>query len=101
MRQAQTLNETQLRRVLHYCRSRRHPIRDQTIIMVSFYAGLRAKEIAALKVGDVFDDECSVRGQFILGAEQSKGGKTRTVYLNQRLRRSVTEYGDTNPVERS
>ena len=24
MRQAQTLNEAQLRRVLHYCRSRRH-----------------------------------------------------------------------------
>ena len=48
MRQAQTLNEAQFRRVLHYCRSRRHPVRDTTIFMVSFYAGLRAKEIAHL-----------------------------------------------------
>ncbi|MDQ2091164.1 tyrosine-type recombinase/integrase [Marimonas arenosa] len=95
MRQAQTLNEAQLRRVLHYCRSRRHPIRDQTIILVSFYAGLRAKEIAALTVSDVFDDEGAVREQFILRAAQSKGGKTRTVYLSQRLRRSLNEYGDT------
>ena len=42
MRQAQTLNEAQFRRVLHYCRSRRHSLRDTTIFMISFYAGLRA-----------------------------------------------------------
>ena len=35
MRQAQTLNEAQLRRVLHYCCSRRHPVRDTTIMMIS------------------------------------------------------------------
>ena len=92
MRQAQTLNEAQLRRVIQYCRSRRHPTRDQTIILFSFYAGLRAKEIAALKRGDVFDDEGNARTQFTLSAEQSKGGKTRTVYLNQRLRRALMDY---------
>jgi integrase/recombinase XerD len=95
MRQAQTLNEAQLRRVLHYCRSRRHPTRDQTILMMSFYAGLRAKEIGALTVSDVFDEEGTVRTQFILSPEQSKGGKTRTVYLSQRLRKALAEYGDT------
>ena len=93
MRQAQTLNEAQLRRVIQYCRSRRHPTRDETIIMISFYAGLRAKEIAALTVGNVFDAAGAVREQFILSAEQSKGGKTRTVYLSQRLRRALAEYG--------
>jgi integrase/recombinase XerD len=93
MRQAQTLNEAQLRRVLHYCRSRRHPARDETIVLFSFYAGLRAKEIAALKMGDVYDDTGAVRGQFILAAEQSKAGKTRTVYVNQRLRRALADYG--------
>ena len=56
MRQAQTLNEAQLRRVIQYCRSRRHPTRDETIILTSFYAGLRAQEIAALKIGSVFDE---------------------------------------------
>ena len=95
MRQAQTLNEAQLRRVLHYTGSRRHPLRDRTIIMVSFYAGLRAKEIAALTVGNVFDEQGAVREQFILSAAQSKGGQTRTVYLNQRLRRALADYADT------
>ena len=65
MRQAQTLNEAQLRRVIQYCRSRRHPVRDETIILTSFYAGLRAKEIAALTVGNVFDEAGNVREQFI------------------------------------
>ena len=98
MRQAQTLNDAQLRRVLQYCRSRRHPTRDETIILVSFYAGLRAKEIAALTVGNVFDEAGDVREQFILSAAQSKGGKTRTVYLNQRLRKALLEYSAFIPI---
>ena len=92
MRQAQTLNEAQLRRAIQYCRSRRHPTRDETIILTSFCAGLRAKEIAALTVGNVFDEDGNVRSQFILSAAQSKGGQTRTVYLNQRFRKALLEY---------
>ena len=67
-------------------------MRDETIILTSFYAGLRAKEIAALTVGNVFDEEGNVRSQFILSAAQSKGGQTRTVYLNQRFRKALLEY---------
>jgi integrase/recombinase XerD len=93
MKQAQTLNDAQLRRVIQYCRSRRHPVRDETIVLFSFYAGLRAKEIAALCISNVFDEQGRVREQFILAAVQSKGGRTRTVYLNQRLRRALGDYG--------
>ncbi len=93
MRQAQTLSETQLRRVMQYCQSRRHALRDKTIFLVSFNAGLRAKEIALLTVGDVFDDAGNVRPQFVLQRNQTKGGKARTVYVNQRLQRALAEYG--------
>ena len=48
-------------------------VRDETIILTSFYAGLRAKEIAALIIGNVFDEAGNVRTQFILSAAQSKG----------------------------
>ena len=92
MRQAQTLTDAQLRRVLHYCRSRRHPLRDQTIILTSFYAGLRAIEIAALKYADVYDEQDAVRDQFTLRATQSKGGRTRTVYIGSKLKRALKEY---------
>ena len=92
MRQAQTLTDAQLRRVLHYCRSRRHPLRDETIILTSFYAGLRAIEIAALRYADVYDEQGSVRDQFTLRATQSKGGRTRTVYIGSKLKRALKEY---------
>lgn len=98
MRQAQTLNEAQLRRVLQYCRSRRHPVRDETIVLVSFMAGLRAKEIAALKIADVYEEGGAVREQFVLAAEQSKGGKTRTVFLNARIRRALADYAAAIPL---
>lgn len=98
MRHAQTLNEAQLRRVLQYCQTRRHPLRDRTIVLVSFNAGLRAKEIAALAVGDVFDETGAVRTQFVLQRSQTKGGKARTVYLNQRLQRALSEYGASIPL---
>lgn len=93
MKQALTLNEAQLRRVLQYCTTRRHPLRDRTIVMVSFNAGLRAKEIAALTVGDVFDPDGAVREQFVLHGKQSKGGQARTVYVNQRLKTVLKDYG--------
>ena len=93
MKNAQTLNEAQLRKVMHYCRSRRHVHRDTTIFMVSFYAGLRAKEIAALKLGDVFHPEGKVREQFTLESNQTKGGQRRTVFINKRLSKALFEYG--------
>ena len=59
---------------------------------MSYYAGLRAKEIAALTVGDVYDEQGSVREQFVLDAVQTKGAKTRTVWINAKLRRQLELY---------
>ena len=75
MRRAQTLSDAQLRRVIQYCRSRRHPVRDETIILTSFYAGLRAKEIAALTVGNVFDDAGNIAHSSYLKRSKAKVGK--------------------------
>ena len=93
MRHAQTLNEAQFRKVMQYCKARRHVNRDTTIFMVSFYAGLRAKEIAALKLGDVFDADGNVREQFTLERDQTKGSQRRTVYINKRLAKALFDYG--------
>ena len=55
MKRALTLNEQQYRYAITFCNTRKHTLRDQTIIHISFLAGLRAIEIAALCVGDVYD----------------------------------------------
>jgi integrase/recombinase XerD len=92
MRQAQTLNEAQLPRVIQYCRSRRHPARDETIILFSFYAGLRAKEIAALTRWDVFDESGNVREQLILSASWCEASYIVTrIWRNQETDRCYVE----------
>jgi len=90
--QAQTLTAVQLRRCLKWCKMRRHSARDTTIFYVSYYAGLRAKEIAALTVGNLFDEAGAVREQFVLDANQTKGAKTRTVWINAKLRRQLEQF---------
>jgi integrase/recombinase XerD len=56
--------------------------------------GWRTEKLSTPIVGNIFDEDGAVRTQFILNAQQSKGGQTRTVYLNQRLRKAMREYGD-------
>ena len=60
--------------------------------MVSFLAGLRAKEIAALTVTDVADADGAVRAEFVLAPEQTKGHKARRVFVSQRLQRELATY---------
>jgi integrase/recombinase XerD len=93
--QAATLSERDLKRALAYCATRRYAERDRAIILTSIYAGLRAKELAALNLRDVFDDEGAVRSQFTLSAAQTKGGKARTVYVSSALRSVLTRYAGT------
>lgn len=85
MAQAATLNDAQIKRALRYCQSRRYVTRDSTILLFSIYTGLRAKELAALCVGDVYNEDGTVRPQFTLRAAQTKGARTRTVFVNAAL----------------
>ena len=72
MAQATTLNDAQIKRALRFCQSRKHVTRDTTILQFSLYTGLRAKELAALRIGDVYDTEGAVRTQFTLSKSQTK-----------------------------
>ena len=92
MPQAATLSDRDVKRALNYTATRRYAERDRAVILTSLYAGLRAKELAALNWDDVFDDEGAVRSQFTLTAAQTKGQKSRTVYVGSGLRNALTRY---------
>ena len=92
MKQAATLTERQLKQVLAHCATRQHAARDRAIVMVSFLAGLRAKEIAALDLSDVTDTDGNIRSEFVLAPEQTKGRKARRVFISQRLQRELATY---------
>lgn len=71
----------------------KHQIRDRAIFMVSFFMGLRAKEIAGLKLGDVLHPSGELKTDVMLRAETTKGFKTREAYIeHSELRRYLSDY---------
>ena len=92
MKQARTLTDKQIKIVYAHCSTRRHAARDRAIVAVSFMAGLRAKEIAALTIDNVRGDDGTIRDEFVLSKEQIKGSKARRVFLSQRLRKELDMY---------
>lgn len=99
-KQAKTLTQTELRRVLDYVATRRYAERNRAILLMGFYSGMRCGEIAALRVGDVVDDTGKVRDEIRLGAEQTKGKEGRTVTVSEKLRRELAGYVKTIDVTR-
>jgi integrase/recombinase XerD len=92
MAQALTLEDAQIKRVQRYLKTRKHSVRDCTIFAFAFNTGLRAKELAALCVGDVYDAQLAVRDRFTLQRHHTKGARTRTVFVNQSLKHTLDHY---------
>ncbi len=68
--------------------------RDQAILMLSHYMGLRAMELAALTIGDVYDERTAqLRETVRLLACMTKGKKFREVFLtNERAKGCLLKY---------
>ncbi len=98
MKQARVLNSAELKRLNAVVEGTRHATRNATAVALSFYAGLRACEIAALTVGDVFDEAGGVRDTVYLTAAQTKGDSGNTVYVNKRLTAALKRYAATYPL---
>jgi integrase/recombinase XerD len=90
------LSSAQVKHALRVSRARtRHGSRAEAALAVSLALGLRAKELAALKWSDVYDDKGRVRAVVHLKTAYTKGGKTRDVFVSSpTLRRVLEKYGD-------
>lgn len=97
MGQAKTLTERELKRVLDLVALRRHAARDRAMLLLTYYAGLRVSEVALLRYADVLDSTGSVKPEIQLAAHQTKGGKPRTVYVGEKLRKELAAYAKTLP----
>jgi integrase/recombinase XerD len=92
MAQAKTLTDKELRRVLDYVATRNHAKRNRAMLLTTYYSGMRVKEVAALRIGDVWTADEGVRHEVRLTAEQTKGDKDGTVFLPEKLRRELIAY---------
>ena len=97
MKQAKLLTTQERKRLAAVIDSRRYPTRNHTAVALSFYASLRACEIAALLIADVFDDTGEVRDTIHLRAAQTKGNEAATVLVNKRLAQQLRKYAAQYP----
>ena len=92
MSQARVLTERELRKVLNFCNTQPHAIRNRTMLLCTHMAGMRVGEVAALTVSDVLAMDGTVKEEIALSAQQTKGSKARTVLVPRKLRDELTSY---------
>ena len=92
VKQAKLPSDTEMKRLLSVIADERYASRDRFAFMLSYQAGLRVGEIAALKIGDVFNNDGSVKQQLRLNAAITKTNETRAVFLNAKLMKEAERY---------
>ena len=74
MKQAKVLTEKELKKVVDYINGMdRHAVRNRTMLLLTYYCGMRVNEIANLKKSDVVDDKGNIVDVIYLKATQTKG----------------------------
>ena len=91
-KQAKTLNEQELRKVLDYISTRKHSARNRALLMTTFLSGMRVGEVASLRFSDVVDSEGNIRNEIRLTPAMTKGQFARVVFVNERLRKELEKY---------
>jgi integrase/recombinase XerD len=79
--QAKVLSERELSRVVNVVKKKAHAKRNAALLYCSFGLGLRAKEMAALKVRHVLGVDGNMLEEINLTGAMTKGGKQRHAYL--------------------
>jgi integrase len=88
-KQAKILNEHELHALLAWLDTRKHAERNRVIVLLSFKAGLRAKEIALLKWSMVMNADGEIGDHIHLTDDASKGKSGRVIALNKELRKQL------------
>jgi integrase/recombinase XerD len=92
MKQAKVLTPSEFQRVLSVIATMKHAARNRAAVMLSFYAGLRVGEIAALTIGDVVDMRDQMKERILLRAATTKAGESRAVFVGAKLRQEMDAY---------
>ena len=94
MKQARILSKAEFKRVLAVIDANKHSERNRAVFYLSFYAGLRACEIASLRMQDVIDDNGKIKSQIVLEATMTKGHERQRVMLSKALQKYLQRYVD-------
>ena len=87
-KQAKAVSSRELKRLLDYAAHGRYPERDRVLVLLSFKAGLRAKEIAALRWSMVTDSRGQLADHLALpdrAGNRRNGGRVVPMHRDLRV----------------
>lgn len=91
--QARVLDEKELKQVLNVTAIGGHAKRNVAVVVLSNYLGLRAKELAALRINDVTDENGVIKKVLRLVAAYTKNSKHRDLSLeNRTVIKAISDY---------
>jgi integrase len=97
-RHANILDDPTFTKLLAKVAAGEHSLRDQTMLLLSYKAGLRAQEIAGLKWANVCDANGDVRREhFFVPSSIAKGAKEATLPLHPHLYILLTQLRAARP----
>ncbi len=88
------LNKYEFKRLIAVIDAHRHSDRNKIIFYLSFYAGLRACEIASLTINDVVNNDYVVNNEIVLEAHMTKGNQRSVVILSKVLQKHLQSFID-------
>jgi integrase/recombinase XerD len=88
-KQAKIISDKQVRAVLTELDTRRYPLRDRAIFLLSIKAGLRAKEIASVTWSMVTDAEGDIADVIALENRAAKGKSGRLIPMHPDLKTAL------------
>ena len=98
-RQAKIPSEHQQQALLAWLETRKHADRNRLIVLLSYKAGLRAKEIAALKWSMVMNADGDIGDHIHLTNEASKGKSGRIIALNKELKKQLIKVKESKGID--
>lgn len=91
--QAKVLSERELSRVIAVAKKKAHAKRNVALLYCSFGLGLRAKEMAALRVKHVLGVDGNLLEEINLSSAMTKGNKQRHAYLtNPKVTSAICDF---------
>jgi integrase/recombinase XerD len=92
MAQAKTFTQAELDQALRYVSTKKYAQRDRALILTSFWSGMRVGEISSLTMGNLINEDGTIKKEIRLSAAQTKGGNPRTVFIPVKLQAELQAY---------
>ena len=90
---ARVLTTPEFKRVIKMQTNTKFGLRNVVLLHLSFYLGLRAKEMSSLRVGDITDSTGALKNEVLLKRKMTKGNKQKRFYLtSDKLTKVLIKY---------